>query len=199
MKIIGLTGRSGCGKSTVAEYYRSLNIPVADADLAARKALMPGSACIPLLQKEFGEDIVDETGAVRRRILADRAFARANGSQALIEITHAEIVRLLLCEANEAQEKGEPLFIVDGAVIVNAPFEKHCDGIIVVTAPLEASVHRICERDHITAESARTRLDAQLSEDALRKAALYEIRNDGSLEQLLARAYQVLEQLKGGM
>ncbi len=199
MKIIGLTGRSGCGKSTVAQHYREMGLPVADADLAARKALAPGSPCIPLLQKEFGEDILDEKGAVRRHLLADRAFARPDGSQVLIKITHAEIVRLLLLEAEKARQNGEPLFLVDGAVIVGAPFEKHCDGIVVVTAPLEESIRRICSRDNITPESAKARLDAQISEQALRKAAMYEIRNDSGLEQLLSSADQVLAYLKGGV
>lgn len=199
MKIIGLTGRSGCGKSTVAKKFRECGFCVADADLAARQALMPGSACIPLLQQEFGEDILDENGAVRRHLLADRAFNQPNGSQTLIRITHTEIVRLLLAEAKKAELAGEKIFFVDGAVIVGAPFEKYCDAIIVVTAPMEESIRRICARDNISPESAKARLDSQISEQTLREASIYEIRNDSGLSELLQNAECVLEQLKGGV
>ena len=199
MKIIGLTGRSGCGKSTVAKRFRECGFRVADADLAARQALMPGSACIPLLQQEFGQDILDETGAVRRRLLADRAFNQPNGSQTLIRITHAEIVRLLLEEAKEAELAGEKLFFVDGAVIVGAPFEKYCDAIVVITASIEESIRRICARDNISPQSAKARLDSQISEQTLREASIYEIRNDSGLSELLQNAERVLEQLKGGV
>lgn len=199
MKIIGLTGRSGCGKSTVAEYWRSQGCLVADADVVARQVLLPGSACIPLLQKEFGEDILDENGAVRRHLLADRAFNRPDGGSALTEITHTEIVRILLQKAAAAEQAGEQLFFVDGAVIVGAPFEPYCDDIVVVTAPLEESIRRICARDSISPESARARLDAQLSEEQLKRVSRFEIRNDGSREDLLKQAAQVLSQLKGGV
>ena len=62
MRIIGLTGRSGSGKSTVAAFYRSQGYPVADADQVARQVLEPGSACLPALVRRFGADILDEQG-----------------------------------------------------------------------------------------------------------------------------------------
>lgn len=199
MRTIGITGRSGCGKSTVSAHYRALGYRVADADLVVRQVLEPGSACIPLLVEQFGADILDEAGGIQRRLLADRAFARPDGSQRLVSITHPEIIRRLLQEGQQARQAGQEVFFVDGAVIVGAPFELYCDGIILVSAPLEESVKRICARDGISEESARRRLDAQLSEETLRAACAWEIRNDGTLAGLLEQADQVLEHLKGGM
>ena len=69
----------------------------------------------------------------------------------------------------------------------------------MVSAPLEESVRRICARDGISEESARRRLDAQLSEETLRAACAWEIRNDSTLTGLLEQADRVLEHLKGGM
>ncbi len=199
MKIIGLTGRSGCGKSTVSAYYRQLGYPVADADLVARQVLGPGSSCIPKLVEAFGPDILGPDGKVRRRLLADRAFSRPDGSDILVKITHPEINRRLLEQAYAAEKMGSALFFVDGAVIVGAPFESCCDAILLVSAPLEDSVRRICARDSISEESARRRLDAQLSEETLRAASRVEIRNDSDLPTLLLRAEQALDTLKGGM
>ena len=66
MQIIGITGRSGCGKSTLTDSIRAAGFRCVDADQVAREVLLPGSPCIVQLQQEFGADIVDEAGQVRR-------------------------------------------------------------------------------------------------------------------------------------
>lgn len=198
MRIIGLTGRSGSGKSTVAAFYRSQGYPVADADQVARRVLEPGSACLPALVRCFGADILDEQGRVRRPLLAHRAYADPGHTRALVEITHPEIVRRLLEMAQQARQGGADLFFADGAVIVGAPFERHCDAIVLVSAPEADCVRRIRARDGLTVEEARARLTAQLPEERLRAAANEEIRNDSGQAALLLRAAAVLEHLKGG-
>lgn len=198
MRIIGLTGRSGSGKSTVAAFYRSQGYPVADADQEARQVLEPGSACLPALTERFGADILDEQGRVRRPLLAQRAYATPEDTRALVEITHPEIVRRLLEMARRARQGGADLFFVDGAVIVGAPFERHCDAIVLVSAPEADCVRRIRARDGLTTEAALARLAAQLPEERLRAAADQEIRNDSGQAALLLRAEAVLKRLKGG-
>ena len=93
MKVVGITGRSGCGKSSATDFLREKGYPCIDADLVAREVLLPGSPCIAQLQQVFGADIADENGTVRRRLLADRAFATPEGKAALDGLTHPEIVR----------------------------------------------------------------------------------------------------------
>ena len=83
MQIIGITGRSGCGKSTLTDSIRAAGFRCVDADQVAREVLLPGSPCIVQLQQEFGADIADEAGQVRRRLLADRAFATPQGKALL--------------------------------------------------------------------------------------------------------------------
>jgi len=72
MKVVGITGRSGCGKSSATNFLREKGYPCIDADLVAREVLLPGSPCIAQLQQVFGADIADENGTVRRRLLADK-------------------------------------------------------------------------------------------------------------------------------
>ena len=76
MQIIGITGRSGCGKSTLTDSIRAAGFRCVDADQVARDVLLPGSPCIVQLQQEFGADIVDEAGQVRRRLLADSQYSQ---------------------------------------------------------------------------------------------------------------------------
>ena len=102
MKIIGITGRSGSGKSAVSALYRQLGYTVADADRVARQVLEPGSPCLAKLAAAFGPDAFTAQGAVDRQKLAARAFRDETSTQTLIDITHPEIVARLLAAANEA-------------------------------------------------------------------------------------------------
>ena len=118
--VVGLTGRSGCGKSSVSAWLAGQGIPCIDADGISREILQPGSGCLPLLQNAFGSDIVDNSGALRRRLLADRAFATPEGTRALTEITHPEILARIRSRVAEARAAGAEFCFVDGAVIVPA-------------------------------------------------------------------------------
>lgn len=196
MKIIGITGRSGCGKSSATKFLQEQGYPCIDADQIAREILQPGSACLPKLQAYFGADILDETGTLRRRLLADRAFATPEGTRALTDITQPEILHRIETKLQQAEQSGAPLAFVDGAVIVGTPFEGRCDALVLITTPYEVSVQRICARDGISVEMARRRLDAQTPLEQLRAAATVEIVNDGTAEQLETKIKAFLRSLR---
>ena len=80
MMTVGITGRSGCGKSTVTECFIARGIPAADADRLSREILQPGSPVLARLAARFGADILD-SGVLNRRLLADRAFATAEANR----------------------------------------------------------------------------------------------------------------------
>lgn len=196
MKIIGITGRSGCGKSSATNFLAEQGYPCIDADRIAREVLLPGSVCLEQLQSYFGQDILEPNGTLNRHLLADRAFATPEGTQRLTTITQPEILRRIEERLAQAQKAGADLAFVDGAVIVGTPFEARCDALILVTAPYETSVMRICARDGITAEMARRRLDAQTSLEILRAAATVEIVNDGTPMQLKDKVKAYLASLR---
>lgn len=196
MKVVGITGRSGCGKSSATKFLAQQGYPCIDADLIAREVLLPGSPCIAQLQQRFGADIADENGEVRRRLLADRAFATPAGTKTLTDITQPEILRRIDARLQAARQGGADLAFVDGAVIVGTPFEPRCDALVLITVPYETSVQRICARDGIAPEMARRRLDAQTPLETLRAAATHEVVNDGTAEELAARMQAVLHQLR---
>ena len=196
MKIIGITGRSGCGKSSATKFLAQQGYPCIDADQVAREVMLPGSPCLAALQAHFGADILDETGALRRRLLADRAFATPEGTRLLTELTQPEILRRIEADLQCAQEAGAELAFVDGAVIVGSPFQARCDELVLITSPYEVSVQRICARDGIAPEMARRRLDAQTPLEQLRAAATVEIANDGTPQQLQARIRELLQTLR---
>ena len=152
MITLGITGRSGCGKSTVTAVFAGHGVPLADADQISREILLPGSPLLPALAERFGADILKADGTLDRRLLADRAFATPEGKAALDGLTHPEIVRRIRAAKQAAQEAGAPLFVLDGAVIVGTAAQAECDRLCVVTAPFETSVARIVARDGIAPE-----------------------------------------------
>ena len=186
MITLGITGRSGCGKSTVTSIFAAHGVPLADADQMSREILLPGSPLLPQLAERFGDDIL---------LLADRAFATPEGKRALDALTHPEILRRIRAAKQAAQEAGNRLFVLDGAVIVGTEAEAECDRLAVVTAPFATSVARIAARDGISPEMAARRLNAQTPEETLRAHADYVLCNDGALEALEASANTLCEQL----
>ncbi len=193
MKIIAITGKSASGKSTVSRLFEQEGFTVLDADLAARQAVQ-NKEVLKKLQNEFGEDII-ENSALNRKLLAQRAFASKNKTKALTDITHPEIVRLLLLGVQEAENRGENIVFVDGAVIIGGLFEKHCDEFIVVISDEESMLKRIEARDNLSREQAQKRLNSQLSQDMYLKAAHYVLDNTGTQKQLEQSAKQLLEKL----
>lgn len=195
MITLGITGRSGCGKSTVTAFFTAKGVPLADADQISREILLPGSPLLPKLAERFGADILAPDGSLQRRLLADRAFATAEGKAALDALTHPEILHRIRAVKQAAQAAGEPLFLIDGAVIVGTAVQAECDKLAVVTAPFETSVARIVARDGIAPEMAERRLNVQTPEEVLTAQADYVLRNDGALEQLRAAAERLYESL----
>ena len=198
MICLGITGRSGCGKSTVTSVFSAHGVPLADADQISREILLPGSPLLPKLAQRFGADILKENGTLDRRLLADRAFATPEGKAALDSLTHPEIVRRIRAAKQAALDAGSPLFVLDGAVIVGTAAQAECDRLCVVTAPFETSVARIAARDGISPEMAARRLNAQTPEAELLAHADYVLRNDGPLAALETAAAALCDALLAG-
>ena len=196
MITLGITGRSGCGKSTVTAVFAAHGVPLADADQISREILLPGSPLLPKLAAAFGADILRPDGSLDRRLLADRAFATPEGKKILDALTHPEIVVRIRAAKQAAQQAGAPLFVLDGAVIVGTAAQAECDRLCVVTAPFATSVARIVARDGIAPEMAERRLNAQTPEETLTAQADYVLHNDADLQQLQAAAAALCEQLQ---
>ncbi len=195
MLVVGITGRSGSGKSRVLDYYLSLGYPGVDGDDLSRQVCGPGSPCVAELVATFGRDILAPDGALRRAKLAQLAFATPKGNRALVAITHPYIQRACEELMSVSADRGARLFFIDGAMILGSPFEKQVDRLILVTSEHKLAVSRIILRDGISKTAAHQRLDAQQPEEKLRRAADHIIENNGSERALRARAGQVLRAL----
>ena len=192
MKIFGLTGGSGTGKTTVGEIFKEHGIYVVRADESARRVEAKGTQCYDELVTMFGVCILREDGEIDRRKLAKIVFEDKKKLKTLNRITHHYIKFDIMRELGEVESD---FAAIDGAVIIGSPVEKICEFIVAVEAPLEERVKRITERDGRTADEAKALIAAQPSDDFYRENAQFIICNNGGYDELRNNAEAVLEKI----
>lgn len=164
MQIIGLTGQTGAGKSTVAQLIKDDGYFHIDADVLAKELIDSNDTIKSALAARFGDDVIRPDGSVNRRILAGRAFASHEDTDALNEITHPAVTtaiqRIIDVVKNDPYYKG---VIIDAAALFESGIDKICDFTIAVVAPARYRMQRIIDRDNLTEEQAIVRMRAQKS------------------------------------
>lgn len=185
--IIGLTGGIAAGKSELSRRFEALGITVADADVAARAVVAPGSEGLARIVVHFGADILLADGQLDRATLRERIFASPPQRQALEAITHPAIRQLL--QQTCAQADG-PYAIAAIPLLTEAGGCQQypwLDRILVVDVPVAVQHARLLQRDGITAELADRMIAAQASRDARLALADDVVVNDGQPENLQAK------------
>lgn len=191
MKVIGITGGSGAGKGIVSAAFAGQGIPVLDCDRVAREVVSPGSPCLAELAAAFGSDILDAGGALKRSLLAERAFSDKERLKLLNSITHRHI--LSRCEdwLSGREAEGKAVAAVDAPQLFESGFDKRCDAVVSVIADENIRLERIMRRDGISERKARDRLRSQYPDSFFIENSHYVLENNGSPEQLAARAVEL--------
>ena len=199
--IIGLTGQTGAGKTTVAEGLRHFGYQVIKADDIARLVTEKGSPVLQELAAVFGSDILTEDGELDRALLAERAFAGPEETKLLNAVTHPEISRLISKKINGAFFDGYEGVVLDASQLFESGLNEKCTLVVSVVAPEEVRLQRITERDGISREKALQRMSAQLPEEFFRTHSDYVLENTGTEEDLRLQLRQlaaVFEQIISG-
>lgn len=185
MKIIGITGGSGAGKTTVTKHFEKYGAEVVDADVLAREIVNTGMPALDEIKKEWPGVVVD--GILNRRDLAKIVFNDDMELHKLNTITHKyiidEINKRIRCSKKE-------IFVIDAIALFESGLAKLCDATICVIAEKNTRIKRIMERDGLTLKEAEERINAQKSDDFYKENADYVIYNndDGSnLEEIANR------------
>lgn len=161
--IIGLTGQTGAGKTSVGELLAAEGCEVIDTDKIAKTVTEKGSPVLCVLAEAFGEDILDN-GELNRKLLAERAFSSRENTEKLNAATHPEITKRVEKRIEEAFKSGKKAAVIDAAALFESGEDKLCDFTVAVICPEEIRFERIMKRDSITEEQARVRIKGQRDE-----------------------------------
>lgn len=171
MKIIGITGLTGAGKGTVAQRLTAYNCYHIDADKVARDVINNSETVKNQLQNRFGTDIIGKDGEICRPVLAQRAFADKNSTEALNAITHPAVTERIKEIIAEKENENYKAIIIDAIALFESGEDKLCDLTVAVVAPMEIRLERIMSRDNISLEKAMERINAQKDESFFTKQA----------------------------
>lgn len=194
MKILGLTGGSGTGKSAACTAFARLGCGVIDADATYRTLC---DTCEPMLkeiQNVFG-DVFSTDGKLDRKKLGAIVFADAQKLQQLNAITHPYIRQAARDAFAAYSKRGCLLCIYDAPVLFEGQMETLCDKTCAVLAARNTRIARIMARDAITEEYAALRIDAQKDDAFYRERCDYIVQNDADLDTLYTQVRKIYEDM----
>lgn len=187
--LVGLTGRSGSGKTSAAKILTDLGAFVADCDLIAHQVLLDTDVK-EKLRSNFGDTVFDKSGSVDRKALGGIVFSDSEKLAVLNGIVHGAIVEKAI---NMCIASGRDICFIDGSELEASGADKKCAHIVVICADEDVRLRRITERDAISAEDALLRIRSQ--KDYSKKAIFIE--NNGDFNSLKAAVTDLYQQFLG--
>lgn len=169
MRILGLTGSIGMGKSTAAAMFRRDGIAVHDADAAVHDLLRRGGAAVPAVAQAFPEAVRD--GAVDRKALGALVFGRPEALRRLEAILHPLVRHRMRRFLQQAGRRGDKLVVLDIPLLFETGGERFCDAVAVVSAPRLLQRQRVLARPGMTREKFAAILAAQMPDHEKRRRA----------------------------
>lgn len=159
MKIIGITGPTGAGKTTALRALSALGAEVVDADEVYHRLLTESGEMKARLVEAFGENILDPGGKIDRRRLAGAVYP--DRLEELNAVTHPYVVQAVEERIEAAAAELRPALAIDAIALVESGLASRCDAVVAVLAPRQLRLRRIMARDGIDEEYARRRAEAQ--------------------------------------
>lgn len=194
MKVCGLTGGVGMGKSTAAGFLREHGAQIVDTDELARKLVQPGQPALAAIQSAFGNQVIASTGELKRAALAQIVFADANARRRLEAILHPPIRDLWLAQIETWRGESQPLAVVVIPLLFETQSESHFDKIICAACSAASQHERLLARGW-TPEQIGQRSVAQMPVEKKIARADFVVWTDGGLdaharqlEMILSRA-----------
>jgi dephospho-CoA kinase len=193
MKVIGLTGGIGSGKSAVTDYLLKRAYAVTDADLLAREVVAAGTEGLAAVVARFGEDVLCPDGNLNRKALAARVFSDEEARAALNALLHGRIARAVKQDLARHRAADRAVVFLSVPLLLETGMQSETDAVWLVEAAEDLRVRRIKARDGLSEEDARRRLAAQLPSSEKRRYAAEIIDNSGTLCALYRAIDALLE------
>jgi dephospho-CoA kinase len=197
--VIGLTGGIGSGKSTVARRLGALGARIIDADRVGHEVLEPGAEAYDPVLHTFGREILDSSGRIDRKKLGAMVFADPDKLRALNAISHPAMAERMARRIAELRKERPPAIALDAAILFQAGWDRLCDRVWTVSASDDAAIRRLAGRDGLPPDQVRARLAAQWTNAQREAKAQRILRNEGSLEELMAEVDRAWREEVGGL
>lgn len=194
MKVIGITGNSGSGKTTASKILEEkLSAYVIDADKVVRDMSQPGTEYFNAIKRVFGDNFFTEDGNINRKKLADEIYNQKDSLHRLNDITFKYVKEEIENQISANKSENEYV-VIDVPLLFEAGLDKSCDVVIAMVADDEKKIERIMERDGIDYETAKKRLDIQPNDEMYLEKADFIIdnSNDDELWQKLSEIIQMI-------
>lgn len=195
-EVIGLTGQTGAGKSTVRKLLKAKGAAVIDADFVAHEVADNNLSCLTDIVEHFSCMVLDEKGKLNRRALGRIVFSDRKKLTLLNKIMFPYIVSAIKGQVTAYEQAGAQIIVIDGATLIESGCAKMCSVLVSVTADEETRLTRIIHRDGISKRDAVRRVSAQNPEEFYIKASDYVIKNNGTPGDLERAAEKVLDEIE---
>ena len=195
MKVCGLTGGIGMGKSTSDKLLRERGVPVVDTDLLARQLVEPGQPALAEIRKAFGKTMVGPDGHLHRSELARIVFADATRRKILEDILHPRIRELWRHQISQWRAAGQPLAVVVIPLLFETGAEEHFDATICIACSAVTQNQRLLERGWAP-EQIRQRLAAQWPIEQKMARADFVVWTEGALEAHAQQLYRIVQPVR---
>lgn len=184
MKIIGITGGVGAGKSTVLDHLeKQYNACVLQADKIGHLVMEPGGICYGQVIALFGKQIIKNDKTIDRKMVSDVVFAHEEMRQKLDDIIHPAVKSYILDKIEEQKKAGCTLMIVEAALLLEDHYDAFCDKVWYIHTDQEIRIERLMSSRGYTREKAENIIARQATEGFFREHADYIIQNDGDLDE----------------
>lgn len=185
-KILGLTGGIASGKSTVSQYFKSLNIPLIDADKVAHDVMQAGEPVVLEIAKTFGDDYILANGEIDRAKLGDLVFKDSDKRKQLDKIVQGEIRKEINRLKELALEDNPELIVLDIPLLFEAGYDKSVDLVMVVYVDGATQKERLMKRNTELEEAdAKNRIKSQMSLEMKADKAAIVIDNTGTIDETI--------------
>ncbi len=196
-EVIGLTGQTGAGKSTVRELFKAKGTAVIDADAVSHDIVDNDISCLTDIVEHFSCIVLNDKGKLNRKALGRIVFSDPKKLAVLNKIMFPYIVSAIKGKVTAYEHAGAQMIVIDGATLIESGCSKMCSVLISVTAEEETRLTRIIHRDGISKRDAVRRVSAQHPEEFYIEASDYVIKNNGTPGDLEREAERVLDEIEG--
>ena len=196
MKVIGITGSSGSGKTTITKIFgKQSKAKIIDADEVVKELSVPHTDYMQKIKENIGEEFFEENGYLNKKKLAQTIYTNKNILEKLNLLTFKYVVEEIERRVNEIKKFEEvSIVIIDAPLLIESGLDKICDYIIAVLANKEIKIQRICTRDDIDVKTAESRLNIQKNDEFYIKKSNFVIYNNGK-ENLEEEIEKILKQI----